>query len=401
MITPTGRSKRGIGRTRTQRIARGPRGRVARWFVAAWLAVLALYAVTGSVAPAYAHKLPTVTSVTPSSGPGTGGTSVTIEGTFFKHVKAVKFGSTNATSFTVKSATSITATSPAGAVGTVDVTVAIAGNRSSATSSADHFEFTPTVTGVSPNTGPPAGGTTATVTGSGFAIGESATHITFEDTEAEIEVEAVGVNCATTTECTATTPEMSPEESNSTVDVRATVNNVVSPQTSADQFDYHGLWLLDERGRLRVGGRVESGLRGGVEASETSGGEVGCGAFVSGYIASNGETTDEIDIGVSQFTSCIPEQWFEGLPFSFALRLGDDGSATIEGPMGVRMGNGCVYEGDRMGGGFELNARLNAGLSGTFTLVAEEEPGAGCAATASVSVLVAAERFYPYAELVG
>jgi IPT/TIG domain len=378
MITPTGRSKRGIGHTGAQRIALARRGRLARSLVAAWLAVLALYAVTGSV-PAYAAKLPTVTSVTPSSGPGTGGTSVTIEGTFFKNVKAVKFGSMNATSFTVKSATSITATSPAGAVGTVDVTVTIAGSRSSATSSADHFEFTPTVTGVSPNTGPPAGGTNVTITGSGFAVGASATHITFG------EVEALGVNCTTTTECTATTPEIATESFNP-VDVTATVNNVVSPQTPADQFDYHGLYLVGPSGRLSAGQSIQ--MRGEVSAFAGGGSEAGCDAFIYGNIASNGETTDEIDTGVAHFNVCNPEQWFKGLPFSFALHLGDDGSATIQSPMGVRMGNGCVYEGNQMSGSFELNAPLLTRLSGTFTLVAEEEPGAACEATATVSVLV-------------
>jgi IPT/TIG domain-containing protein len=336
--------------------------------------------------------------VTPSSGPGTGGTSVTIEGTFFKNVKAVTFGSTNATRFTVNSATAITATSPAGAVGTVDVTVTIPGNRSSATSSADHFDFTPTVTGISPNTGPPAGGTTVTITGSGFAVGGSATHITF----GEAETEAVGVKCTTTTECTATTPELNPEEErNGIVHVRAHVNNVVSPDTPADQFHYHGLFLTEESttpgGRIPVGSEVQSDMEGSVETLETN----PCSAFVSGTVASNGETTDVLEIHSPHFIGCTPGQFFGDLAFSFALRLGDDGSATIEGPMGVRTGRGCVYEGDRMTGGFELNAQLEVGLSGTFTLVAEEESGAECAATEQVGLGVGGVQHGPFTELIG
>jgi hypothetical protein len=388
MFTPNGRSQTGIGRTRVPRIARGPRRRA---LVAAWLAVLGVYAVTGSIAPAYATKLPTVTSVTPSSGPGTGGTVVTIEGTFFKNVRAVRFGSTSATSFTVRSATAITATSPAGAVGTVDVTVTIPGGRSSATSPADHFEFTPTVTGVSPNTGPAAGGTPVTITGTGFATGKSGTRITFGETETE----AIGTNCAATTECTATTPEISPEDS-SPVNVRATVNGVVSPQTPADQFDYHGLFLVGERGRLDAGDSIFPNLSGSVSGNATG----GCNAFLSAFIVSSGQTTDEIDIGPEQFTACNEEQFFGGLPFSFALRLGDDGSATIEGPMGVRPGNGCVYEGDRLDGSFEPNAPLSVNLGGTFTLV-EEEPGAECAATETVSLGVHAEGSSPETEVIG
>ena len=322
MFTPTGCSQRGNDGNRSHRIARGASRRVPRSLVAASLAVVALYAITGSVAPAYAAKLPTVTSVTPGSGPATGGTLVTIGGTHFKQAQAVRFGSTNATSFTVNSPHSITAVSPPEATAAqVDVTVTT-NKGTSPISSNDTFEFTPTVTSVSPNTGPPAGGTPVTITGSGFAVGQSATRITFGDIEEEGEREAVGVNCATTTECTATTPELS-EEEESTVDVRAAVNNAVSPQTPADQFFYHGLYLVLE-GRLPVGAGVDvRGIASAHEANE-------CHAFVGLGVVSNGEATDEFDTGVEQFASCIQEQWFGGLPFSYRLRLGDDGSATIE-----------------------------------------------------------------------
>jgi uncharacterized delta-60 repeat protein len=70
----------------------------------------------------YAPPL-TVASVTPSVGSITGGTSVTITGTGFTGASAVTFGGTPAASFTVNSDTSITATTPARAAGTVDVSV--------------------------------------------------------------------------------------------------------------------------------------------------------------------------------------------------------------------------------------------------------------------------------------
>jgi hypothetical protein len=65
---------------------------------------------------------------------------VTITGTKFTGVTAVKFGSTNATEFTVNSETSITAVSPAGTPGTVFVTVT-SPEGTSATSSADQFFY--------------------------------------------------------------------------------------------------------------------------------------------------------------------------------------------------------------------------------------------------------------------
>ena len=97
---------------------------------------------------------PTVTSLTPTSGTPSGGTTVTLTGTGFTGTSGatgVKFGSTNATSYTVVSNTSITAVSPAGS-GTVDVTVTNNG-LTSATSSSDRFAYVPTVTAITPTSG--------------------------------------------------------------------------------------------------------------------------------------------------------------------------------------------------------------------------------------------------------
>ena len=83
---------------------------------------------------------PSVTALSPNSGPSAGGTSVTVTGTNLSGATAVKFGTLAATSFSVNSATQITATAPAGS-GTVDVTVTTSGGTST-TSSADRFTYT-------------------------------------------------------------------------------------------------------------------------------------------------------------------------------------------------------------------------------------------------------------------
>jgi hypothetical protein len=83
---------------------------------------------------------PTVTKVEPHEGPTGGSTKVTITGVNLTGAKKVKFGSAEAKSFMVASATSITAESPAGAAGTVNVTVTTVGGKS-ATSSADDFTY--------------------------------------------------------------------------------------------------------------------------------------------------------------------------------------------------------------------------------------------------------------------
>jgi hypothetical protein len=64
-----------------------------------------------------------ITGITPSSGSAGGGTSVTLTGTSFIGASSVTFGGTVATGFTVNSATSITATTPAHPAGIVDVSV--------------------------------------------------------------------------------------------------------------------------------------------------------------------------------------------------------------------------------------------------------------------------------------
>jgi alpha-tubulin suppressor-like RCC1 family protein len=88
---------------------------------------------------AFGPPNPTVTAVSPSQGLSGGGTSVTITGTELTGVTAVRFGSANASTYTVESATTITAVSPPGS-GTVDVTVTTP-EGTSPTNPADQFTY--------------------------------------------------------------------------------------------------------------------------------------------------------------------------------------------------------------------------------------------------------------------
>jgi hypothetical protein len=110
-------------------------------------------------------SVPTVASVTPNSGPVTGGTLVTLTGTGFTGATAVSFGATPATFYFVLSDTLIIAIAPAG-TGTVPVTVTTAAG----TSAGVPFTYVPvpTLTSITPNSGPVTGGTTVTLTGTGF-----------------------------------------------------------------------------------------------------------------------------------------------------------------------------------------------------------------------------------------
>ena len=168
-----------------------------------------------------------MTSITPTSGPLVGGTTVTITGTGFTGATTVMFGIINASSFTVNSATNITAISPAGSAGIVDITVTTPGGTS-ATSPADQFTYAPVpaVTSITPTSGPLVGGTTVTVTGTGFT---GATTVMF----GIINASSFTVNSATN--ITATSPAGA-----GTVDVTVTTPGGTSATSPADQFTYLG-----------------------------------------------------------------------------------------------------------------------------------------------------------------
>ncbi|RDL48592.1 hypothetical protein BLJAPNOD_04869 [Ensifer sp. M14] len=92
----------------------------------------------------------TITGVAPSIGSTAGGQSVTITGTNFIGVSAVAFGGTPATTFTVDSATRITAIAPARTSGPVDVTVTTVGNSSVTRANGYTYVAAPVVTAVKP-----------------------------------------------------------------------------------------------------------------------------------------------------------------------------------------------------------------------------------------------------------
>ncbi len=118
---------------------------------------------------AYSYVVgPVLSTVSPTSGPLAGGTTVTLTGTGFTGATAVRFGATPAASFTVGSATRITAVTPPGAAGAVDVTVVTPGGAASLAKSFFYRDI-PALTGIAPGSGPLAGGTTVTLTGSGLS----------------------------------------------------------------------------------------------------------------------------------------------------------------------------------------------------------------------------------------
>jgi alpha-tubulin suppressor-like RCC1 family protein len=173
---------------------------------------------------AFGEPQPTVTGLSPAVGPTTGGSTVTISGAELEGATAVRFGATEA-AFTPESSTSITATAPPG-TGTVDVTV-VTPTGTSAISAADRYSYqlAPSVTKLLPTSGPVAGGTSVTITGTEFT---AASAVTFGSVPASSFV----VNSPTSITAVA------PQQAAGIVNVVVTNSAGTSPITTKDHFKY-------------------------------------------------------------------------------------------------------------------------------------------------------------------
>ena len=173
--------------------------------------------------------VPSVTGVSPAIGSPAGGTHVTLTGTNFTGVSAVKFGTTPATSYTVTSTTTIKAVAPAGAATTtVHVRVTTSGGSSSATSAASDYTYGPYVTYVSPTAGSHLGGTKVTIVGAGFT-GTTAVNFGSVAVTSGITVNAAGTQITV----------KSPAQAAGKVQVTVTVGlSTTSKTNTSDGFTY-------------------------------------------------------------------------------------------------------------------------------------------------------------------
>jgi hypothetical protein len=119
------------------------------------------------------RRRPTITSVSPVSGPIEGGTVITINGTNFVAGGAfgVKVGGVPATGVVRNSATRITAVTPAGTAGAKDVSVTSEDGQTVTLAGGFTYRVRPTITSITPASGPTAGNTTITITGTNFVAG--------------------------------------------------------------------------------------------------------------------------------------------------------------------------------------------------------------------------------------
>ncbi len=118
--------------------------------------------------------IPTSTGLTPPSGPTAGGTTVTVTGTNFTPgtTVAIDGGAPITPSSIAPDGTSLTFVTPPHAAGPVAVTV----TNATGTSGPQAFTFippAPTARSLTPPSGPTAGGTTVTITGTNFVPGST------------------------------------------------------------------------------------------------------------------------------------------------------------------------------------------------------------------------------------
>jgi hypothetical protein len=151
---------------------------------------------------------PKISGIAPVSGLAAGGTQVTINGTGFAPGNIVSFGGVAATGVNVTSSTQLTATTPAHDAGVVDVEISNSvGQKSTlpkgftyaaaAAPGGGPAVAAPTVSAIAPATGAMTGGTDVTITGTGFAAG---------DTVTLGGVAGTNINVTNDTQLTATTP---------------------------------------------------------------------------------------------------------------------------------------------------------------------------------------------------
>ncbi|MCE5253655.1 MAG: IPT/TIG domain-containing protein [Actinomycetia bacterium] len=169
-----------------------------------------------SAATKYSYGIPVITLLNPAAGPAGGGTTVVITGINFTGATAVKFGDKNATSFTVNSATQITAVAPSGTAGTtVDVRVTTPGGTSLTDMASKYSYGAPTVTSLDPAAGAPAGGNVVHIYGTGFTGLSGASAVKFGSKNAttyavisptHIEAVAPSGSNGTTVDVTVTNP---------------------------------------------------------------------------------------------------------------------------------------------------------------------------------------------------
>jgi hypothetical protein len=300
---------------------------------------------------------PTVTAISPTSGLTVGGANVTITGTNFTGATAVTIGGSAATSVAVVNSTTVMAITPAHAAGAADVAVTTPGGTGTGTGFYTYVtSATPTVTGIGPNGGPPAGGTTVTITGTNLT---GATAVAFGGTAAA----QFAVNSATAITA------ISPAGANGAVDVTVTTPNGTSATSAADRFTYAAA-RSTQQGQKLVGSGASGAADQGTSVALSADGNT---AIVGGY-------ADNVNAGATWIFTRSNGAWSQvgGKLFGsgavgaaqqgWSVALSGDGNTAIVGGYADNAGIGAAWVFTQSGGVWSQQG---------VKLVASDEVGAG------------------------
>lgn len=238
---------------------------------------------TGNLTPGtFTSVAPTVTGVDPPQGSTAGGTAVTIAGTGLAGATGVSFGGT-VVPVTAATATSVTATTPLHAAGTVDVTVQLPGADATAAGAYTFVAPTaPIVTGFTPLSGPAAGGTSVVLAGSNLG---TVSAVTFGGVPGDITAQSAG-------SLTVTTPPHAPGA------VPVVLTNPGGTTTATDPFTY----LDDGSGATLTGvAPVSVPTAGGTTITVSGTGLAGATGVTVGGVAA----TDVVATGTT-VTATVP-----------------------------------------------------------------------------------------------
>jgi len=303
---------------------------------------------TNTPTPTPTSTPPTITSFSPSSGAA--GTNIIITGSGFAGTTAVAFNGATA-SFTVNSATQITAVVPVNAtIGAITVT-----NPAGTASSSSPFIPLPKIAGLSPNNGP--AGTNAVLTGSNFL---GATSVAFDVANASFTVNSatqitatVPVD-ATTGKITVTTPAGSASSSNfkplptitsfspmsGSAGITVTISGANFLETSSVKFNGKGAAFV-VNSSVQIAAVVPSGVTTGqIKVQTPAGTATSTGTFtaapvITSFSPSSGRIGTSVTINGNNFTGATAVS-FNGTAATFVVNSSTKITATV--PAGATTG---------------------------------------------------------------
>ncbi len=266
---------------------------------------------SGEPATMYQYEevsVPRVSGVSPSSGPVTGGTVVTITGSGLIGAETVRFGEIYAWDLKVIDDSHLTATTPASSPGSVAITVKNAAGTGSPSAPPAMYLYdfpVPELTGISPSSGSTTGGTVVTVTGSGLA---GATAVQFGG------VPGKGLNVIDNNQLTVVSPPNSP----GTVGL-----TVVNPDHTGSSAGSASVFRYDTPVPRLTGVSPSSGTdAGGTPVTLTGSGFNGTKVVTfAGKPATGLNVTDD-----SHLTVITPAHSPGSVPISITNTLGEGGS---------------------------------------------------------------------------